>query len=185
MQTPMGNLTLAHDEHGLAGVSFADEQFSLSPPPNWTRDDSALRPAADQLADYFLGKRMTFGLPLSICGTPFQKRVWQALVEIPYGTTMGYGELARRIGAPGSARAVGGANGSNPLAIIVPCHRVIGADGSLTGYGGGEDRKRWLLEFERAVVSAQHAQRPPPLTACRSAKTSKRDENRPQMTFDF
>jgi O-6-methylguanine DNA methyltransferase len=107
-----------------------------------------LRAAAEQLDQYFAGARRRFDLPLDLPGTPFQQRVWQALSEIPFGETLSYGQLAARIGKPGAARAVGLANNRNPISIIVPCHRVIGADGSLTGYGGGLDRKRWLLAHE-------------------------------------
>ena len=106
-----------------------------------------------QLADYFDGRRTGFDLPLAMQGTPFQLRVWRALQDIPYGETISYGEQARRIGRPADPRAVGQANGRNPIAVIVPCHRVIGADGSLTGYGGGVERKRQLLELEAGVLS--------------------------------
>jgi O-6-methylguanine DNA methyltransferase len=105
--------------------------------------------AAEQLAAYFAGDRTGFDVELAMSGTQFQQRVWGALREIPYGETVSYGELADRLGQPGASRAVGLANGKNPIGIIVPCHRVIGANGSLTGYGGGLDRKRWLLGFER------------------------------------
>jgi O-6-methylguanine DNA methyltransferase len=104
-----------------------------------------------QLGAYFRGERRSFDLPLSMAGTPFQQRVWQALRDIPFGETVSYGEVARRIGAPDAFRAVGAANGQNPVPIIVPCHRVIGASGALTGFGGGIERKRWLLDHERAV----------------------------------
>ena len=104
----------------------------------------------EQLEAYFAGSRQTFDVPLALAGTDFQRRVWEGLLEIPYGHTMSYGELARRVGRPGASRAVGLANGRNPVAIIVPCHRVIGANGTLTGYGGGLDRKVWLLDHERS-----------------------------------
>lgn len=104
--------------------------------------------SATQLEEYFAGTRRVFELPLDLRGTPFQIRTWSALAEIPYGTTVSYGEQARRLDVPRAARAVGAANGSNPLPIVLPCHRVIGADGSLTGYGGGLDMKRWLLAHE-------------------------------------
>ncbi|HEX6535328.1 MAG TPA: methylated-DNA--[protein]-cysteine S-methyltransferase [Gemmatimonadaceae bacterium] len=107
-----------------------------------------LRAAREQLGEYFAGRLTTFDLPLAPRGTPFQHRVWNALREIPYGRTVSYSAIALRIGAPDAVRAVGAANGRNPLSIIVPCHRVIGADGTLTGYGGGIDRKRWLLAHE-------------------------------------
>ncbi len=102
-----------------------------------------------QLEEYFAGERTSFDIPLAPEGAPFEREVWRALEEIPYGETVSYGEIARRVGQPTAARAVGTANGRNPIAVIVPCHRVIGADGSLTGYGGGLERKRLLLELER------------------------------------
>ena len=106
-----------------------------------------------QLDAYFAGELQTFDLPLHMAGTPFQKQVWQGLLTIPYGTTISYAELARRIGRPGASRAVGAANGRNPIGIIVPCHRVIGANGTLTGYGGGLDRKEWLIAHEAGALS--------------------------------
>jgi methylated-DNA-[protein]-cysteine S-methyltransferase len=117
---------------------------------DWERDDDGLAAVVDQLEAYFAGSRETFDVPLDLQGTDFQRRVWAGLLEIPYGETMSYGELARRVARPGASRAVGLANGRNPVAIIVPCHRVIGADGTLTGYGGGLDRKVWLLDHERS-----------------------------------
>jgi methylated-DNA-[protein]-cysteine S-methyltransferase len=143
VETPIGRLALAGDGAALSAISFAPA------PGHWTRDDARLGAARRQLEQYFAGRRTTFDLPLALDGTPFQKRVWRALLAIPYGATASYGEIARAIGAPGAARAVGGANHVNPIPIIVPCHRVIGADGSLTGYGGGEHRKRHLLDLER------------------------------------
>src|SRR5262249_46745434 len=118
----------------------------------WLRDDAVFAGPRTQLTEYFGGGRAEFELPLLPEGTPFQRKVWNALCEIPYGETISYGELARRIGQPTAARAVGLANGSNPLPIVVPCHRVIGADGSLTGFGGGIERKRWLLAHEAKFV---------------------------------
>jgi methylated-DNA-[protein]-cysteine S-methyltransferase len=107
--------------------------------------------AADQLAAYFAGRLTEFSLPLAPAGTPFQRRVWAGLQEIPYGDTWSYGQLAGKVGNPAAVRAVGLANGRNPIAVVIPCHRVIGADGSLTGYGGGLDRKRFLLDLEAGV----------------------------------
>lgn len=115
------------------------------------RDDGAFRATAAQLDEYFAGERTAFDLPLAAAGTAFQRRVWAQLRRIPYGETTTYGQLAQRIGRPGCARAVGHANGRNPIAILVPCHRVIGRDGTLTGYAGGLRRKRALLELERAL----------------------------------
>jgi methylated-DNA-[protein]-cysteine S-methyltransferase len=118
------------------------------------RDAAPFKAAADQLDAYFEGERTTFDLPLAPVGSEFQRRVWTALQEIPYGQTESYGEVAERIGSPGAARAVGLANGKNPIGILIPCHRVVGANGSLTGYGGGLDRKRQLLDLELAVSGA-------------------------------
>jgi methylated-DNA-[protein]-cysteine S-methyltransferase len=120
----------------------------------WVPDDRAFPEVVDQLEAYFAGKRTDFDLELGLAGSEFQRRVWQALLTIPYGETRSYGQVAEQIGASGAARAVGLANGRNPIAIIVPCHRVIGASGGLTGYGGGLDRKRSLLELERRRQSA-------------------------------
>ncbi len=109
-----------------------------------------LREAANQIEQYFAGERQSFDLPLAPAGTEFQQTVWRALSTIPFGETRSYGQVAAQIGRPGSSRAVGAANGRNPIAIVIPCHRVIGSDGSLTGYGGGEPTKRWLLDHEAA-----------------------------------
>ena len=148
MPSPVGRLTLTSNGRALTGVLFDGEARS-----GWVRadGDAALRAAREQLEEYFAGRRTAFDPPLALRGTPFQTRVWKALLRIPFGATASYGDVARAIGAPGASRAVGGANHRNPLAIVVPCHRVIGADGSLTGYGGGESRKRRLLALERAA----------------------------------
>jgi methylated-DNA-[protein]-cysteine S-methyltransferase len=114
-----------------------------------------------QLAEYFAGRRRDFDLPLAPAGTPFQQRVWQALRAIPYGRTESYGALAARLGQPGAGRAVGLANGQNPIAIVIPCHRVIGAGGALTGYGGGLERKRWLLALEASAAGRADRARTP------------------------
>jgi methylated-DNA-[protein]-cysteine S-methyltransferase len=114
-----------------------------------TPDPDAFSEVENQLTEYFDGTRTTFELPLTMLGTPFQQRVWTALQEIPYGETISYGELAEQLGNPKASRAVGLANGKNPVSIIVPCHRVVGSNGDLTGYGGGIERKRHLLDFER------------------------------------
>lgn len=145
--SPIGALYLISDGTALT-------EIALDPPPGWSRrrkDDAApFARARKQLDEYFHGKRTEFDLPLAPTGTPFQRRAWDELAKIPYGTTISYGEQARRVGRPKGARAVGMANGRNPLSIVVPCHRVIGADGSLVGYGGGLAIKKWLLEFELA-----------------------------------
>jgi methylated-DNA-[protein]-cysteine S-methyltransferase len=121
-----------------------------APAPDRHRDDDWFIEVAEQLSAYFSGTRSAFDLPLRLEGTEFQRRVWAQLQAIPYGETISYGDLAGRVGSPGAARACGLANGRNPVSIIVPCHRVIGANGQLTGYGGGLDRKTWLLDHEAA-----------------------------------
>ncbi|QDW67355.1 methylated-DNA--[protein]-cysteine S-methyltransferase [Luteimonas granuli] len=151
MDTPIGTLTLAADDHGLLRIDF--------PPPcqahvgdDWQEGGNAvLAEAQRQLQEYFAGKRQRFDLPLSPRGTEFQRTVWTTLAAIPYGDTWSYRDLARQIGRPTATRAVGAANGRNPLPIVLPCHRVIGADGSLTGFGGGLPTKRFLLELEGAL----------------------------------
>ena len=154
--SPLGELTLAASAEGLSGVYFELHRHGPAHREGWRRDpeDAVLREAAAQLAAYFDGELRAFELPLAPEGTEFQRRVWRALQEIPYGSVLGYGELARRLGAPDAARAVGAANGRNPISVIVPCHRVIGARGALTGYGGGLERKRWLLAHEGAIPRA-------------------------------
>jgi methylated-DNA-[protein]-cysteine S-methyltransferase len=148
--SPIGTLLLLADAAGLRGLYM--EPHALD--PAWRRDDAALRDAREQLEAYFAGRLREFDLELAPVGTPFQLRVWAALREIPYGETTSYGALAARLGKPGAARAVGLANGRNPISVIVPCHRVIGADGTLTGFGGGLDRKRTLLAHEAEVLGA-------------------------------
>jgi methylated-DNA-[protein]-cysteine S-methyltransferase len=143
IDSPLGELLLTGDGEALTGV-----HMDGAPDPGWRRDPAPFRDAADQLRAYFAGELRDFDLPLAPRGTAFQRAVWNALRAVPYGRTVGYGELAARIGRPGAARAVGAANGRNPIAIVIPCHRVIGADGTLTGYGGGLARKRRLLDLE-------------------------------------
>ena len=149
--SPLGALTLVVTDVGaLAGV-YVPGHAHLPERPDWgERDDTVAADAAAQLGEYFAGVRTDFDLVLDPRGTDFQRRVWAALREIPYGATWTYGRLAAHLGAPGAARAVGLANGRNPLTIVVPCHRVVGASGALTGYAGGFDRKAWLLAHERA-----------------------------------
>jgi methylated-DNA-[protein]-cysteine S-methyltransferase len=144
--SPIGHVTVAGDEDAVRSVWLGDR--CRPPAPDAIRDEARLSAAAAQLAEYFEGERRSFDLTLAPTGTLFQTTVWRALLEIPFGRTLSYGELAHRIGRPGAARAVGVANARNPLAIVVPCHRVIGSNGTLTGYGGGVDRKAWLLDFE-------------------------------------
>jgi methylated-DNA-[protein]-cysteine S-methyltransferase len=152
MPSPIGELLLLGDGESLIGLHMQAGRHPLAIRPAWTRDDEALAPVREQLEQYFAGRRTDFDLPLKLGGTAFQRTVWHELTRIPYGETISYGELARRIGRPDLARAVGTANGQNPIAVIVPCHRVIGANGKLVGYGGGLDNKRRLLELESGVL---------------------------------
>ena len=154
IDSPIGLLTLAGHGSALTNLRMVDQTYEPSR-ADWSADPGAFNDAVDQLAAYFAGELTDFDIELDLRGTEFQQRVWKALLTIPYGETRSYGEIAQQIGAPGAARAVGLANGHNPIAIVVPCHRVIGASGSLTGYGGGLDRKRTLLELEkkRAAVN--------------------------------
>jgi methylated-DNA-[protein]-cysteine S-methyltransferase len=146
--SPIGELLLSGDGETLSGLYFPDGSKALVPRAEWTRDDGAFQDSRRQLTAYFAGELTSFDLPLAPRGTPFQLRVWEALQQIPYGATTTYGKVATLLGDPKATRAVGLANGSNPIAIIIPCHRVIGADGRLTGYGGGMQRKHWLLARE-------------------------------------
>lgn len=148
IDSPIGPLLLIGDGVALTGLHMANGKHPVAIEPHWQHDDGVFATAGDQLTAYFDNRRQVFDLPLKPAGTPFQQRVWTALLAIPFGQVESYGALARRIGKPTASRAVGMANGRNPISIIVPCHRVIGADGSLTGYGGGIERKRWLLTHE-------------------------------------
>lgn len=152
MDSPVGTLRLVADREGLREICFEQERHPKQTQSSWVRAKAPLRFARVQLDEYFAGERQQFDLPLHPIGTPFQLEVWQELQRIPYGITISYGELARRMGKPKAVRAVGGANGRNPLPIVVPCHRVIGADGSLTGFGGGLPIKRHLLGLETQVA---------------------------------
>ena len=156
IDSPIGPLTLTAVDGVLTRVHMKDQRHAPKAPESCDRDDAAFEGVVAQLTAYFAGTLIAFDVRLALEGTGFQRRVWDELREIPYGETISYGELARRVGRPGAYRAVGLANGRNPVALIVPCHRVIGADGSLTGYGGGLARKRWLLEHEAAHVSGQY-----------------------------
>ncbi|WP_416666490.1 methylated-DNA--[protein]-cysteine S-methyltransferase [Egbenema bharatensis] len=151
--SPLQSLRLVSDGRSLIGLYMMSENHPFTPQPDWLEDDAVVPfPAAkQQLSAYFAGTLTEFDLPLQLQGTPFQQRVWAALQTIPYGSTLSYGELAQKIGQPKASRAVGLANGRNPVSIIVPCHRVIGANGKLTGYGGGVERKQWLLNHERVI----------------------------------
>jgi methylated-DNA-[protein]-cysteine S-methyltransferase len=148
LDSPIGPLLLAGDGEALCRVGFPRGKGKVAPQDGWMRDDTAFVAARSQLSEYFAGTRRTFDLPLAPIGTAFQVSVWTSLALIPFGKTWSYGELARHVGRPGASRAVGAANGANPLPIVLPCHRVIGSDGSLTGFGGGIETKRWLLALE-------------------------------------
>jgi len=152
MESPVGRLLIAGDDAGLRRILFEQGRSVVRPEPGWRENASAFGEAIRQLKAYFAGALREFALPLAPEGTPFQQRVWHELLEIPYGTTISYGELARRLGDAGASRAVGLANGSNPIAIVIPCHRVIGSNGKLTGYGGGLKTKEWLLALERGQM---------------------------------
>jgi len=168
--SPLGLLTLTASDTALTGVHFphsprvpplhvvergpgGEDDVVERGPGGEDRSSAVLDRARQQLDEYFAGARTAFDLPLDLTGSAFERRVWDALRAIPYGTTVSYGDLARRLGDMRTTRAVGAANGKNPIAIIVPCHRVVGSRGELTGYGGGLDRKRWLLEHEGTLLA--------------------------------
>jgi methylated-DNA-[protein]-cysteine S-methyltransferase len=152
MDSPVGPIMLARVEAGITHILFQKHKYPAKIRDRWRRDDAALRDATNQLRAYFSGESFDFDLALAPAGTPFQKKVWAALREIRCGETESYGQLAARIGFPDASRAVGAANGRNPIAIVVPCHRVIGANGTLTGYAGGLHIKKALLEHEARMV---------------------------------
>lgn len=185
MTSPVGLLFLARSAQGLRHVEFMDRKSikrmisnhsAEYPDATWEPSLLELKPVVEQLESYFCGALDTFDVPTSVSGSPFQLSVWRALLEIPYGETRTYGQIAKTIGMPRSARAVGLANNQNPLAIVVPCHRVIGAKGEMTGYGGGVARKKWLLQlearFKGKVESAGD------LFTISSGRTGSRRENR-------
>lgn len=150
--SPLGPLLLSGDGTVLHGLSFPEGHKSYGPAPSWTEAPSAFVEVRRQLDAYFGGELTVFDLPLVLEGTAFQRQVWQLLAAIPFGKTRSYGDLARDLGNPGSSRAVGLANGNNPIPIILPCHRVIGSNGALTGFGGGLPAKRFLLRLEGIAV---------------------------------
>jgi methylated-DNA-[protein]-cysteine S-methyltransferase len=157
--SPVGPLLVAGDGGRLRRIGFPTEHRTQRPPADWRRDDSLFAEAFRQLDAYFAGELTRFDLPLRFAGTAFQNKVWTALCRIPFGETISYGALASRIGKPTASRAVGGANGANPLPIVVPCHRVIGSDKSLTGFGGGIEIKRYLLALEERRSPGTGSQR--------------------------
>ena len=152
VESPIGELLLAGDEQALHGLWMQAGRHPRQVGERWRRATEPFAVAVEQLGEYFAGERTAFDLPLRPAGTAFQLAVWSALRTIPYGQTRSYGQIAAQIGKPDAMRAVGAANGQNPIAVIVPCHRVIGADGSLTGFGGGLERKRILLDLESGRI---------------------------------
>ena len=153
LSSPVGQLLLAGSKDTLERIHFVRGRTVLTPDPGWIESAEVFHEAAQQLAAYFAGERTEFDLPMKPAGKPFQLRVWSELRRIPYGQTISYGQLARRIGQPTASRAVGLANGANPVPIVIPCHRVIGVNGKLTGFGGGIDVKEKLLALERGERS--------------------------------
>jgi methylated-DNA-[protein]-cysteine S-methyltransferase len=153
VDSPLGALLVTGDGTAITGLFLPSGARPVRPQPKWQRDDPAFAEVARQLSEYFAGSRRAFELPLRPRGSAFQHLVWQTLRTIPYAQTTSYGAIAVELGQPGAARAVGLANARNPISIVVPCHRVVGANGSLTGYGGGLPAKRWLLGHE-----LQHAE---------------------------
>jgi methylated-DNA-[protein]-cysteine S-methyltransferase len=155
LETPIGTLLIAGDDAAVHQITFPQRGGAAKPEPEWQESQRGpVGEAARQLREYFAGKRAAFDLPLAPEGTAFQRSVWRQLQEIPYGETISYGELARRVGNPKASRAVGSANGANPLPIVIPCHRVIAGDGTLGGFGGGLPTKQTLLALERRGSSA-------------------------------
>ena len=153
VDSPIGELLLAGDETALSMIGFPKGSMRRDPEPDWIFKEEPFEQVRQQLAEYFAGERREFDIPLALEGTDFQMRVWQQLRKIPYGTTVSYGDVAKRIDNPRAVRAVGAANGRNPIPIIVPCHRVIGSHGDLTGFGGGLDTKEALLRLEAEHTS--------------------------------
>ena len=148
--TTRGRMLLVSSERGLAGAYFVGQKYYPKLSEGWQRDRKGLRQAKRELTEYLAGKRRRFSVPLDPQGTAFQRAVWREIAKVPFGKTMSYGELARRAGFPGSARAAGAATGRNPLGVIVPCHRIVGSNGSLTGYAGGLAKKKAFLALEAA-----------------------------------
>jgi methylated-DNA-[protein]-cysteine S-methyltransferase len=150
LDTPLGRMLLVSSENGLCGAHFIGQKYFPKMDPSWKRETSK---AGRELAEYFAGERAVFSVPLAAEGTPFQRAIWKEISKVRFGETITYAELARRAGYPGSARAAGAATGRNPLGVIVPCHRIVGTNGTLTGYAGGLPKKKALLALEEATVS--------------------------------
>jgi methylated-DNA-[protein]-cysteine S-methyltransferase len=157
IDSPLGPITVQGEGEFVTGLYLPDHKGWLGPDSSWKQAGASFAAVHKQLAEYFSGARQTFDVPLKLAGTSFQRRVWQELVRIPYGSTITYSELARRVGNPSASRAVGHANGRNPISIIVPCHRVVGTSGKMTGYAGGINKKRWLLEWESRTASQRRS----------------------------
>jgi methylated-DNA-[protein]-cysteine S-methyltransferase len=153
--SPIGTLLLAASDKGLTILSFRPQEALAAKKTSFTRNPAALAPYTAQMREFVTGRRRDFDLPLDMRGTEFQLRCWNQLLQIPYGEVITYAQLAQRVGSLNGFRAVGHANGQNPIAIIVPCHRVIASDGTLGGYGGGLPMKQWLLDLEGAIVPSQ------------------------------
>jgi len=175
IESPLGRLVVLGDGEAVTGLYLPNHKGWPGPDAAWRQSDAAFAAVREQLAEYFAGARRQFAVPIKVAGTPFQQRVWQELTRIPFGTTITYAQLAHRVGQPTASRAVGAANGRNPISIIVPCHRVIGADGKLTGYAGGVGTKEWLLAWERekatesaANNTASGGRQPPELAPTKS-----------------
>jgi len=170
--SPLGEMLLAASDAGLAGAWFAGQRHFDGPHASWLRDDAhpVLREASRQLQSYFDARLRAFGLPLAPIGTAFQRAVWHAIAAVPYGTTTTYAALAQAAGASGAARAAGAATGRNPLSIIVPCHRIVGTHGALTGYAGGLDRKRALLALEASAFELRASEAAPRASPRREAR---------------
>jgi methylated-DNA-[protein]-cysteine S-methyltransferase len=155
IDSPLGRMVVRGDGQFVTGLFMPHHKGWHGPDAAWRLAEEPFATIREQLAEYFAGERQQFTVALRLRGTPFQQRVWQELVRIPFGTTISYAQLAQRIGHPTASRAVGHANGRNPISILIPCHRVIGANGKLSGYAGGIDRKQWLLDLERRASMAQ------------------------------
>jgi methylated-DNA-[protein]-cysteine S-methyltransferase len=157
--SPLGTMLVVAADDALAGVYFEGQRWQRAVGADWRHDAAhpVLRATQAQLAEYYAGRRVQFSLPLAAAGTPFQHDVWMAIAAVPYGATIAYRDLAARVGRPGSVRAAGAATGRNPWSIVVPCHRIVGADGSLTGYAGGLERKTALLTLEARHAALAHA----------------------------
>lgn len=160
IESPLGQMFVQGDGQFVTGLFLPLHKGWQGPDASWKQSDASFIAVREQLAEYFAGDRHEFDVPLKLAGTAFQRLVWQELVRIPFGTTITYAQLAGRVGKPTASRAVGHANGRNPVSIIVPCHRVIGANGKLTGYAGGVEKKQWLLDWERlqeGLATPEHA----------------------------